>query len=40
VVDAPAEARRLREAQALGDPASEGDTPTIERSSNSLLKIF
>ncbi len=40
VVDAPAEARRLREAQALGDSASEGDTPTIERSSNSLLKIF
>lgn len=41
VVDAPAEARRLREAQALGVPPSEGgQTPTIERSNNSLLKIF
>lgn len=41
VVDAPAEARRLREAQALGVPPSEGEkTPTIERKSNSLLKIF
>lgn len=41
VVDAPDEARRLREAQALGVPPSEGaKTPTIERKSNSLLKIF
>lgn len=41
VVDAPAEARRLREAQALGVPPSEGgETPTIERKSNSLLQIF
>lgn len=41
VVDAPAEARRLREAQALGVPPSEGgETPTIERTNNSLLKIF
>ncbi len=41
VVDAPAEARRLREAQALGVPPSEGgQTPTIERTNNSLLKIF
>lgn len=40
VVDAPAEARRLREAQALGSDPSEGETPTIERKSNSLLKIF
>ncbi|MEL0013517.1 MAG: DUF3035 domain-containing protein, partial [Alphaproteobacteria bacterium] len=40
VVDAPAEARRLREAQALGDDPSKGETPTIERKSNSLFKIF
>ena len=40
VVDAPAEARRLREAQALGEPPSDGATPTIERSNNSLLRIF
>lgn len=41
VVDANAEARRIREAQALGVPPSEGAiTPTIERSSNSLLKVF
>ena len=41
VVDADAEARRIREAQALGVTPSEGaDTPTIERSGNSLLKIF
>jgi len=41
VVDADAEARRIREAQALGVPPSEGEqTPTIERTSNSLLRIF
>ncbi len=40
VVDAPAEARRLREAQALGDDPSQGETPTIERKGNSLFKIF
>ncbi len=40
VVDAPAEARRLREAQALGSDPSEGETPTIERKGNSLFKIF
>jgi len=40
VVDAPAEARRLREAQALGDDPSKGETPTIERKGNSLFKIF
>lgn len=40
VVDAEAEARRLRENQALGRPASEGDTPVIERKSNSILSIF
>lgn len=31
VVDAPAETRRLRENAALGRPATEGATPTIER---------
>lgn len=41
VVDAEAEARRIREAQALGVPPSEGgQTPTIERTGNSLFKIF
>lgn len=41
VVDADAEARRIREAQALGVPPSEGaQTPTIERTGNSLFKIF
>ncbi len=40
VVDAPAEARRLREAQALGESPSQGPTPTIERTSNSLFRIF
>jgi len=40
VVDASAEARRLREAQALGDDPSQGETPTIERKGNSLFKIF
>jgi hypothetical protein len=40
VVDAPAEARRLREAETLGDDPSQGETPTIERKGNSLFKIF
>lgn len=40
VVDAPAEARRIRENQALGRPAAEGETPVIERTSKSLLNIF
>ncbi|NNE82894.1 MAG: DUF3035 domain-containing protein [Alphaproteobacteria bacterium] len=40
VVDAAAEARRLRENQALGRPATEGDTPLIERKTNQLFKIF
>ena len=41
VVDADAEARRIREAQALGVPPSEGaQTPTIERTGNSLFQIF
>ena len=41
VVDAPAEARRLREAKAVGTSPSEGGkTPTIERKGNSLFKVF
>lgn len=31
VVDAPKEAQRIRENQALGRPVSDGDTPTITR---------
>lgn len=40
VVDASAEARRLRENQALGRPASEGEVPTIDRSRSSLFDLF
>ena len=41
VVDAPAETRRLREAEALGtSPFGDGNTPTIERKGNSLFKVF
>lgn len=40
VVDARAESRRLRENQALGRPASEGETPVIERRSGGILSIF
>lgn len=40
LVDAPAESRRLRENQALGRGATEGDTPLIERKTNQLFKIF
>ena len=40
VVDAPAEARRLRENQALGRKANEGDTPLIERKSDQLFNVF
>jgi len=40
VVDAAAESRRLRENQALGREATEGDTPLIERKTNQLFKIF
>ncbi len=40
VVDAPAEARRLRENQALGRDVTVGDTPTIERKSDRLFNIF
>ncbi len=38
VVDATAEARRLRENEALGKPPTEGETPTIERKERGLLK--
>lgn len=37
LVDAPAEARRLRENQALGRKATEGETPLIERKTDSLF---
>lgn len=40
VVDAPAEARRLRQNQALGRDATEGKTPIIERKADRLFKIF
>jgi hypothetical protein len=40
LVDAPAESRRLRENQALGREATEGETPLIERKSDRLFKIF
>ena len=40
VLDAPAEARRLRENQALGRSATEGDTPLIERKNDQLFNIF
>ncbi len=40
LVDAPAEARRLRQNQALGRDATEGDTPLIDRKTNQLFKIF
>lgn len=40
VLDAPAESRRLRENQALGREATEGETPIIERTTDSLFKIF
>ncbi len=39
-VDAPSEARRLRENQALGVPPTEGETPTITRTSNGLFDIL
>lgn len=38
VVDADAEARRLRENQALGRPVTEGETPSIERKERGLLE--
>jgi hypothetical protein len=38
VIDAEAEAKRLRENAALGRPATEGKTPTIERKKKALLE--
>lgn len=38
VVDASAEARRIQEAQALGEPIVAGQTPTIERKRKALLE--
>jgi hypothetical protein len=38
VVDAERETRRLRENQALGRPASEGDTPIVRRRQRGLLE--
>ncbi len=38
VVDAEAEARRLRENAALGKDATEGETPTIERKKKGILE--
>lgn len=38
IVDAGAESRRLREAQALGEPVTGADSPTIERREKGLLE--
>lgn len=38
VIDAEAEAQRLRENAALGKPATEGETPTIKRRDRALLE--
>jgi hypothetical protein len=38
VIDAEAEAKRLQENAALGLPANEGETPTIERKKKALLE--
>jgi len=38
VVDAAKEAQRLNQNAAVGKPASDGDTPTIQRRSHSLLE--
>lgn len=38
IVDADAEARRLRENAALGRSVTEGETPTIERKKKALLE--
>jgi hypothetical protein len=40
IVDAAGESRRLRENQALGRDATEGDTPLIDRKTNQLFKVF
>ena len=37
-VDAEKEAKRIRENQALGNPVTEGETPTIERKRRALLE--
>ncbi len=38
VIDAEGEARRLRENAALGKPATEGQSPTIERRKKALFE--
>lgn len=38
VIDAEAEARRLREAQAIGQPVTGAGTPTIERRERGILE--
>ncbi|MBF0094700.1 MAG: DUF3035 domain-containing protein [Alphaproteobacteria bacterium] len=38
VVDAPKEAKRLRENQALGQPVTEGETPVIIKKKRALLE--
>ena len=38
VVDAPLEAKRIRQTQALGEPIVTGETPTIERRPKALLE--
>ncbi len=38
IVDAAAEAKRLRETQALGQPVTEGETPSITRRRRGLLE--
>ncbi len=38
VVDAAAEARRLRENAALGKAVTEGETPTIQRRTDTLFE--
>jgi len=38
VIDAEAEASRLRENEALGRPVGTGETPTIERREKAILE--
>ena len=38
IIDADAEAKRLRENAALGKPVTAGETPTIERKKKALLE--
>jgi len=40
LVDAAAEAKRLRQNQALGLPVTDGETPQIERKKRSLFDLF